>query len=570
MKINSRISVTQLWLILAACALLVTLAMRLPSFGHLPSGLNRDEAALGYSAYSLLKTGADEWGHRWPVSITSFGDQKLPGYVYTLIPFIALFDLTTATVRLPSFIAGLVTVIAGGVIALQLAHSIPWSPKLRVAASFFTMLLIAISPWGMHFSRVAYEAHLAMAFFLTGLCCYWHSVELVHKSRQRVWLLVTAILWSATLLTYHSYHIFLPLFLITVALIDWQKIKKFDLFGLVCAISIGLLTIGLLVSGGVLQANKVKNTGISPLHTVHLLNQATLFRQASELPSLVEKLVFNKYGEGLVKLTQNYLTSFSGTFFFVHGSNHGDHNPGNANNSNLLVAPFLAIGLIGLRQWKQHTKIRTVYAWLFLGLLPASLTISPLHEIRMSTVFPVMELLASMGIIFILSKIPRTLSILAVTGILLLLSLASFRTFLQYIYISPNTSVRTTHFHVLAAALARYQSQNLPLVTQSPSSSPYIWYLFENKIDPNWLQENRVTYKPTSEGFIHIKSIGPISFEVINWDDIAERSKIQSQILFLRPTEISDTLRTTEHWQLLEVLYDENEVVYEVWKVLKL
>jgi len=156
------------WIIGAVIATCVALSLYLPKYGQLPAGLNRDEAALGYNAYSLLKTGKDEWGKSWPISIASFGDQKLPGYIYTLIPFVAVFGLETWVVRLPSLIAGLTVIVGMGLIASKLAKLAKYSQKFQLIGSWIVMILIAISPWNMHFSRVAYETHLAMAFFVAG------------------------------------------------------------------------------------------------------------------------------------------------------------------------------------------------------------------------------------------------------------------------------------------------------------------------------------------------------------------------------------------------------------------
>ena len=148
--------------------------------------------------------------------------------------------------------------------------------------------------------------------------------------------------------------------------------------------------------------------------------------------------------------------------------------------------------------------------------------------------------------------------------------IAGTRTYSQYQYISPTTAVRTTPYHLLAQALVRYQDQGIPLITQSPTSSPYIWYLFENKVDPNWLQTHRVAYPPTDEGFVHIKNLDNISFETVNWEDIAKRSNEQPLLLFVKPTEISDAQRVSAGWQLQEVIYDDQTAVYEVWKVSQL
>lgn len=65
--------------------------LRLYKIVDIPPGLNRDEAAIGYTAYSLLKTGKDEHGTFLPVSLKSFGDWKLPLYPYVTVASVAVF-----------------------------------------------------------------------------------------------------------------------------------------------------------------------------------------------------------------------------------------------------------------------------------------------------------------------------------------------------------------------------------------------------------------------------------------------------------------------------------------------
>jgi len=52
-----------------------------------------DEAAFSYNAYSILKTGKDEYGVTLPLRLKSFGDFKMPLYTYLSIPFTTLFGL---------------------------------------------------------------------------------------------------------------------------------------------------------------------------------------------------------------------------------------------------------------------------------------------------------------------------------------------------------------------------------------------------------------------------------------------------------------------------------------------
>ena len=78
-----------------------------------PPSLNWDEVSLGYDAYSLLKTGRDQWGIPLPVIFRAFGDYKLPVYEYLAVPFVF-------SPRLVSVIAGTLLTIVTYAIAFKL------------------------------------------------------------------------------------------------------------------------------------------------------------------------------------------------------------------------------------------------------------------------------------------------------------------------------------------------------------------------------------------------------------------------------------------------------------------
>ena len=126
-----------------------------------PPALNWDEAALGYNAYSILKTGNDEFGKKFPLTLRSFDDYKGAVYSYATIPFVKYFGLNATTIRLPSIIAGTIVVLFAYLFAMMFFKS--------QKAALFSSLLVAIEPWSVHFSRVAFEANLALMFFLVGL-----------------------------------------------------------------------------------------------------------------------------------------------------------------------------------------------------------------------------------------------------------------------------------------------------------------------------------------------------------------------------------------------------------------
>ncbi|MEK7154695.1 MAG: glycosyltransferase family 39 protein, partial [Patescibacteria group bacterium] len=155
--------------------LVLATVLRLYKLSAYPVGLNADEAALGYNAYSLLLTGKDEHGHSWPVNLESFGDFKPAGYAYLLIPFIKVFGLTEFAVRLPSAIFGVLAVLFIYLLTKEIYLSSNPSPESGEGnargevPALLSALMLAISPWHLHFSRGAWEVNVATTLILIGL-----------------------------------------------------------------------------------------------------------------------------------------------------------------------------------------------------------------------------------------------------------------------------------------------------------------------------------------------------------------------------------------------------------------
>jgi hypothetical protein len=558
-----------LFLLSAIFCFAVALFLRSLLFAHVPNGLNRDEAALGYNAYSLIKTGMDEYGKRWPVSITSFGDQKLPGYVYLLIPFISLLGLETWVVRLPSLIAGLFLVIEIGYLGYQVSKRLDWDEWASWGVSTVGMLFIAVAPWANHFSRVAYEAHIALVLFILGFITYLAATEKGRaRAVERFLLIVTSGAWSLTFLTYHTYHIFIPLIIVGLVVIDWRKLIRTDKLGVITGALIGISAVLILLLGGVFQANQIKSQGITPFKTTTLNRQHVSFRALMpDNDALYTHLLFNKATEAITIFAQNYLSAFSANFFFVHGSNHGDHNPGHMANMHLYIAPFLFLGVLYLWEQRKRRIAQQLFAWLFLAIIPASLTIQPQHEIRISPIFPVICLIAAIGCITFIQGLKKSwLQMSFVIGIFLVITLSTFRMGLEYLYIIPVRIQTHEQFTLLAHAMIKYGADGNPVITNSESSSPYIWYLFESKYDPATFIKNVHRYAPDKEGFIHVKQIGNIYFQTIDWDVLTQRACKQKITLILPLKDLpDDRVKMADMLQEEDLITRNGATAYQVW-----
>lgn len=167
--------------------------------GAIPTGMSWDEAAIGYIGKMVVQTGRDEYYDFAPVAFQSFGDYKVPLAIYLTGISTTLFGLSPFTTRLPFAVAGVATV---GVV-MWIGQRLTRQPWLGLAAGW----MLAILPWHISFTRVAFESGLATFFFALFLASW-----LQLRERPTRWAWLTAVLASvAALYTYHSAKIVLPL-----------------------------------------------------------------------------------------------------------------------------------------------------------------------------------------------------------------------------------------------------------------------------------------------------------------------------------------------------------------------
>src|SRR3989344_1420207 len=142
-------------LILLIVILVIGAVLRLWQLGAVPSSIDWDEASLGYNAYSIFETGKDEFGKTLPVVLRSFNDYKPALYTYLIIPSYKIFGLNEFSIRFPSAIMGILTLISVYFLVKKLFQ------KENIA--LLTTFLLAISPWHIQFSRIAFESNVGLA-----------------------------------------------------------------------------------------------------------------------------------------------------------------------------------------------------------------------------------------------------------------------------------------------------------------------------------------------------------------------------------------------------------------------
>src|SRR3989338_4468901 len=72
--------------------LIIGFYFRFNQIAFVPPSPSLDEVSIGYNAYSILNTGMDEYGKKFPILLRAYDDLRPALYTYLVIPFVAVFD----------------------------------------------------------------------------------------------------------------------------------------------------------------------------------------------------------------------------------------------------------------------------------------------------------------------------------------------------------------------------------------------------------------------------------------------------------------------------------------------
>ncbi len=350
-----------------------------------PQILNQDEAAILLNARLIAEAGLDEWGVAWPLTFRSFGDFKLPGYIYLVAGLGKIIGFTNLTVRLPSLVAGVVLLWLVWRVAAKLTNS----PVVGLAAA----LLLAVSPWSWHYGTLGYEAHLGLVWWLGAL---W----LILTSRRWPAYVLGGLILTLALFTYNAPLILLPILVVAVVCQDWGRWR---LFG---AKLVVIVAAGLIDSWLTLPATLQKG-GIAIFQDPTLLDAYPLYR--ASWFGLVQTWLGNKYVYFIGIAISHWWQHFSWQFLVMQGGNNPWHTIPQTGHLVFLLPLLLAIGLgttgrrlylalVQRRWWVVRREV--ILLVLFIGsLAPAAITADAPHATRSLFFFVMATVLGARGLV---------------------------------------------------------------------------------------------------------------------------------------------------------------------------
>lgn len=322
-------------------------------------GLVADEAATGYEAYSIMKTGRDMENRLLPFYINRFGYASMEAiYLYLTIPFIYVFDLNAWAVRLPSALLGILTILNVYCLSKEL-----FNRKVGLIAT----MLAAFSPWHFMFSRFGHEGAIVPFFTTLGILFLYRSLK------SPTYLFVSSITLALSLYCYPNMKVYIPLLLMTFAsfhmkpLVSLVKNEKKTLL-IACFMFLAIALPPFILA--------IQPEGMTRFNTVGI--------HPTEAP--------------IRAFLSSYQKHLSVDFLLLEGDSNLRHSLPHYGLVLPFCAPFLVLGIIYIIKNRDRNGFFIIGS-LLLGFIPASLTSESIpHALRSSSAMLFIEIIAAFGI----------------------------------------------------------------------------------------------------------------------------------------------------------------------------
>lgn len=446
-----------------------------------PPGLYWDEAVFGYDAYSVLQTGKDHHGHSFPLFFESFGDWKLPGYHYLLIPSINILGLNELAVRFPSAFLGTLTVV----VFFFLVKKITANFNLAIFTAFF----LAISPWHIQFSRGGFESTAGLFFVMSGVLFFILALE---KKKIYFWLL-SFVLLVFSMYTYHAYRLFTPLlFLILLFLYRKQiKLNKLVIPSIISAVIFLPLIIFTFSSQG-----KTRAVSQSAFNDKDAEIIRVDYDQKSKRPlRFLSKYIFERPIYYSYIASKGYLDHFSPIFLFLRGDQTGRHSQVDLGQIYAFEAILILFGVLTIKKINLQA-MKLFIAWIIIAPIPAAIVTPTPHAYRTLQMAPALAFFSGLGAYYVFFEKRYILLKLAIA----LIIIYSFLTYLHLLFIHYPKKFSADWqdgYREMVHQIQQFQNKYDKVYVTNINQVPYIYLLFYQKYDP----KKFISEKGTRESF---------------------------------------------------------------------
>jgi len=469
--------------------------LRFAFLTYSPPSLNWDEISHGYNAYSILKTGMDQWGQRLPIfNFRAYGDYPTTLNLYLTIPFIIIFGLTDFAIRFPHALFGTLTIIS--------VYFLAWGVTKRKEVSLFSAFLAATGPWYLFPSRFVIQSNLAVFFLITSAALF------VNRKINKVFLPMSILSLFLTLFSYHTTRIVSPLILFGALFIyrtDFANFfKKKRLLAVILAATI---VIFFALSTVILRnPESTARSGVLSILDQGAISKIEAERAAARLPGIISRLVYNRPVYFVEVFAKNYIRYLSPQFLFLQGGTQFQFSIPNFGLIYLVNLPLFYLGsaILLFKLLKRggdkesRNNYKFILLWLIVAPIPASITNESFAVIRATTMLPIPEILIAVAAYTILDRVKKNY-----IPILLVFYFSMFYLSFEGYLLNYFTQYRTNYSwswqygykEVVAYAKSHYSDYNRIIVTKK-YGEPHEYFLFFWPWNPAQYQDdpNKITF----------------------------------------------------------------------------
>lgn len=469
---------------IVVCIALVGAVLRLGLLGSIPVSLYVDEAAIGLDAKVVAQTGKDMHGNSMFQAIyPSYGDYKLPVYIFAASAAVKVFGANEFAVRLPSALAGIATIVLIYGICLALFEK--EKPMVRQAIALWSAALVAIMPWSLVFSRTGFEGHLGQALVLCSL------LFALHVKRGWKYVIASAILGALAVYTYYSVRFVFPVVFLGALAIQtskktWRNIAGFATLGLLVW---GALLIPMTKSPLYEASQKFRLSARSVLQQQDSYVEYSNMLREQDNFNVFSRLVHHRLFYLAKALARNYAENLSLSFVFLNGDPNLRHGTGNTGLLLLAELPLFMVGLYALV--RRHMKLFVfLLFWYLAALLPASVPNEIPHALRSLNALGILGLTMGLGaaeIWFWAKKnvIHRWMSMALVGAILLNFFAFAY----DYLRLYPQRSAEAWFDgNKQIAELVEKNRKNYPKIVVAGDEKIFLWILFYGNYSAEQIQ----------------------------------------------------------------------------------
>lgn len=463
--------------------------LRFYRLGEVPPGFHRDEAFLGYNAYSILKTGQDMSGNFLPLHLKSFLYSPA-GYSYFSIPFIWVFDLSAFSVRFASAFFGSLTIIVAYFLVIELLRKRDINNVGSIA--LMTSFLLAVSPWHINLSRTATENTVVVFFIALAVLIYFLYLNI----RKWYLLLLSFFCFSLTLFIYQAPRAFLPFF-VPLLILLFLNIKNGKIYVskiMLLFFATILLPLFVIFSSKDLSL-RIRTVSIfSTQETQLTIDEQIRTDGVFKMPIMLTRMFHNKLIMYSQQFLENYFSHFSYSFLFSDKPLPDRYRVPLVGALYFLELPLILIGVFKLIKKNKRLSVFLI-GWIVIVPLGSALTFDDIPNLqRILIIFPALSILEAFGLFQIIDFLRRNywLKLLGVGLILIFIYNIFFYLHQYYTHVSKYRPwYRQDGYKELIAKVNNLLPKYNKAVITNRESAPAVFFLFFSKYSPSLFQKGK-------------------------------------------------------------------------------